>query len=55
MNIPTDPWVKIGLAESLIRQVVTRPTEWPADLRPEELDKLEGVMETLESLLRVSV
>lgn len=54
MNLPTDPWAKIGQAEELIRQVVCRPTEWPKDMTANEIENLEGIMEKLESMLRVS-
>ena len=51
MNIPSDPWARIGHAEILIRSVVTRSTEWPADMTADQLEKLEEIMDYLDTML----
>jgi hypothetical protein len=51
MIIPSDPWGKIGLAESLIRQVLTQATRWPEDMKVEEIEKLEEMMDSLHAML----
>lgn len=53
MLAPTDFWSKIGHAESTIRSAINHATGYPADLTPEELEKLEVLLDELVTLLKV--
>jgi hypothetical protein len=55
MTIPSHLWGKLALAESLITYVINQPTEWPTDLRSDDLAKLKAIVEALHEMLSEEV
>jgi hypothetical protein len=55
MTLPTDPWDRIGLAESMIREIVECSSKRPPDMTTNQLWRLEATLDHLEEVLGIKV